>query len=358
MKKAHLSLLLIPLLLLSLAGCGTSNSSKEEEKKITVENVGIAIESLDKKSSTNTVDTKSKAFKGFLEDIRDYASNSSKLGESNEYFKVTSNESGIVIEIADERYNKFVLAAASANEQSHYTDWKTYRDSLANLSKSISTAGYQKYNKACDGTIYMLNIHDKDKVLLYVFNGEVVFDIMDHLGEDYAEAPSGYANHGSSSHNSGNQNSNNSPSSTSNASSGQRNALFKAQQYLEFSAFSYKGLIDQLEFEGYSHSDAQYAADNCGADWYEQSLLKAKQYLDASAFSYTGLKEQLEYEGFTSSEAKYGVDNCGADWYEQAYKKAKEYLEFSSFSESGLIDQLEYEGFTSSQAKYGVEKAY
>jgi DNA-directed RNA polymerase specialized sigma54-like protein len=91
----------------------------------------------------------------------------------------------------------------------------------------------------------------------------------------------------------------------------------------------------------------------------ERNALKAaKSYLDVMAFSYSGLIEQLEYEGYSSSEAEYAADNCGADWNEQAVKKAEEYLENMSFSKSSLIEQLEYEGFTSSQAKYGVNKAY
>ncbi len=90
----------------------------------------------------------------------------------------------------------------------------------------------------------------------------------------------------------------------------------------------------------------------------KNALEKALQYLDYSAFSYYGLVEQLEYEGFTSSEAQYGADNCGADWNEQAAKKAKQYLEYSSFSKSGLIEQLVFEGFTQSQAEYGASKAY
>ena len=77
-----------------------------------------------------------------------------------------------------------------------------------------------------------------------------------------------------------------------------------------------------------------------------------------SSFSYSGLIKQLEYEGFTSSEAQYGADNCGADWNMQAAKKAEEYLRYSSFSRSELIDQLVFEGFTQSQAEYGADKAY
>lgn len=86
----------------------------------------------------------------------------------------------------------------------------------------------------------------------------------------------------------------------------------------------------------------------------KNALSQAKSYLSFSAFSYTGLIKQLEFEGFTNEEATYGADNCGADWNEQAAKSAKSYLDFSSFSRSGLIKQLEYEGFTSEQAEYGA----
>lgn len=136
---------------------------------------------------------------------------------------------------------------------------------------------------------------------------------------------------------------------------GQKNALKSAKSYLDFSAFSYEGLVEQLEYEQYSHDDAVFAVDNCGADWNEQALKSAIAYLDFSAFSYEGLIEQLEYEKFSSEQAKYAADNCNADWNEQAAKSAKSYLDFSSFSRDSLIEQLEYEGFTHEQAVYGVE---
>lgn len=137
---------------------------------------------------------------------------------------------------------------------------------------------------------------------------------------------------------------------------GQKNALGSAESYLRFSAFSYEGLIHQLEFEKYSHEEAVFAADNCGADWTEQAQRSAESYLSHSAFSYDGLLDQLEYEKFTSEQAQYAVDNCNADWYEQAAKRAKSYLSHSSFSREGLIDQLLYEGFTQEQAEYGVSQ--
>ena len=87
-------------------------------------------------------------------------------------------------------------------------------------------------------------------------------------------------------------------------------------------------------------------------------LRKAKDYLAVIPMSYSGMIEQLEYEGFTYSEAKYGADNCGADWYEQAVLKAKDYLDLMGFSRSDLIDQLEFEGFTYDQAAKAVEAVY
>lgn len=87
------------------------------------------------------------------------------------------------------------------------------------------------------------------------------------------------------------------------------------------------------------------------------ALNKANDYLDYTAFSRSGLIKQLEFEGFSNADATWAADNCGADWNEQAYKKAKEYLDFTSFSHSSLVDQLEYEGFSSEQAEYGASKA-
>lgn len=92
---------------------------------------------------------------------------------------------------------------------------------------------------------------------------------------------------------------------------GQRNALASAKNYLSFTSFSYDGLIKQLEYEKFSHEDAVYAADNCGADWNEQAAEKAKAYLDMMSFSRDGLIEQLEYDGFTHDQAVYGAEQNG-----------------------------------------------
>ena len=92
---------------------------------------------------------------------------------------------------------------------------------------------------------------------------------------------------------------------------GEQNALNRANDYLEFMSFSRSGLIDQLEFEGYTTSEAEYAVDNCGANWDEQAVLKAEEYLDFMSFSRSGLIDQLEFEGFTYDQASAAATAVG-----------------------------------------------
>ena len=92
---------------------------------------------------------------------------------------------------------------------------------------------------------------------------------------------------------------------------GQKNARESAESYLDFSAFSRQGLIDQLEFEEYSTEDAEYAVDALDVDWKEQAAKSAESYLEFSTFSREGLIDQLVFEGYTQEEAEFGVAAVG-----------------------------------------------
>lgn len=89
----------------------------------------------------------------------------------------------------------------------------------------------------------------------------------------------------------------------------------------------------------------------------KNALSKAKMYLKIMAFSKKGLVKQLKFDGFSDKEAKYGASKCGANWKKQAAKKAKEYLQIMPFSKQELIRQLKFDGFTDAEAKYGAKKA-
>jgi colicin import membrane protein len=101
------------------------------------------------------------------------------------------------------------------------------------------------------------------------------------------------------------------PESKQTLTSGQENALRAAQDYLNYSAFSRSGLIEQLEFEGYSTGDATFAVDAVNVNWKEQAAKAAEDYLDYSAFSRSCLVEQLQFEGYTREQAEYGVTQAG-----------------------------------------------
>ena len=152
----------------------------------------------------------------------------------------------------------------------------------------------------------------------------------------------------------------------------QQQAIKSAIDYIDYKPFSRLGLIGQLSSEygdGFSKDDAVFAVDyleqNNLVDWSEQAAKSAQDYIDYKAFSRKGLVGQLSSEygdQFTPEEAEYGVkyleDNNLVDWKEQAAKAAKDYLDYDSFSKDGLIDQLssQYgEQFTREEAEYGAK---
>ena len=134
----------------------------------------------------------------------------------------------------------------------------------------------------------------------------------------------------------------------------QSNAIKRVRSYLQTSSFSRTRLIQQLEYEGFSETDAIFSVDSQNIDWRNQAILRAKSYLRTSSFSRASLIKQLSFEGFSDSDSVYGVDAQNANWNEQAALRAKSYLQSSAFSRDGLLKQLLFEGFTAEQATYGV----
>lgn len=96
----------------------------------------------------------------------------------------------------------------------------------------------------------------------------------------------------------------------------------------------------------------------------DNAIAKAESYLNTSAWSKEGLIDQLvRGSKFSKADATFAVEqleiNGGVDWNEQAVKKAQSYLGTSSWSLQGLIDQLQRGSkFTPAQAQYGATTAY
>lgn len=91
----------------------------------------------------------------------------------------------------------------------------------------------------------------------------------------------------------------------------QQNAVRQAESYLDLMGFSRAGLIEQLEFEGYSPEDAAFAADSAGADWNAEAAEKAQSYLDLMSFSREGLYDQLAFEEFSPEQIEFALAAVG-----------------------------------------------
>lgn len=92
---------------------------------------------------------------------------------------------------------------------------------------------------------------------------------------------------------------------------GERNAVGSAKNYIRMMGFSYSRLVEQLEYEGYSTVEAEYGADNCGANWNEECAESAENYLSIMPYSRQELQDQLEYEGYSSSQISYALAAVG-----------------------------------------------
>ncbi len=98
----------------------------------------------------------------------------------------------------------------------------------------------------------------------------------------------------------------------------QKNALRAAQSYLNISAFSRDGLIEQLSSSagsGFNIADATIAVDSMNIDWNQEAVKSAKQYLQMMGFSCKGLIQQLSSRAggkFTEQQAAFGAKQAGA----------------------------------------------
>ena len=96
--------------------------------------------------------------------------------------------------------------------------------------------------------------------------------------------------------------------------SGQKNALRSAENYIELMAMSKAGLIRQLSSpagEGYSKADATFAANHVKADWNAEAIESAKNYMEMMPMSRAALIQQLSSpagELFTKAQATQAAD--------------------------------------------------
>ncbi len=151
-----------------------------------------------------------------------------------------------------------------------------------------------------------------------------------------------------------------------------------AKQYLQTSPFSCQGMVQQLSSSAggrFTMAQAEYGAEKVGLCSHgtssgstltvsqQNAIADAKEYLATSAFSKRGLIDQLDSSSgssFSAGDATFAVESLHVNWDSEAAKAAKEYLQTSSFSCQGMIQQLSSSAgskFTRAQAAYGAKEA-
>lgn len=196
-----------------------------------------------------------------------------------------------------------VVTLAISGDAAAVSAWS---DICASVEESTLSVQHE-FDKAGFGSVYveiqMLNPDNKRLALLHAAQGSILYNVVSSsallIGSETSFDSFGDPIVPSA------------PPTSHEPSLGEKNALRSAMSYLSHTPFSRDGLIHQLEFEGYTHDQAVYGVDNCGADWYEQAVKDAAQYLDLMSFSRVGLVRQLEFEGYTHDQAVYAVDQIG-----------------------------------------------
>ena len=137
----------------------------------------------------------------------------------------------------------------------------------------------------------------------------------------------------------------------------EKEAYDSARSYYASTYLSEQGFHEQLEAEGYSDEEIQYALKRLNPDYNKMAVRCAKSYYDSKyAMSAQGLYVALvdEWEGFTSDQAQYAIDHLGVDYNEAALEKAKIYAD-DGMDADQIYSQLKYELFTPDQIQYAID---
>lgn len=262
-------------------------------------------------------------------DIKQFFDNNSKLP----ILSLQKGDGTLSDDTIDEYINDFVNSSDGAfNNFTNFTSvaekTKTSRIPYTRVYADGDIVLKDNSKLNTDLTFYFISNNKKDKfvVFMYIQYDGLKYDyeymvhqiiqnieVTDKKSTDEKEDTT---NDTSNSTTNSSDNSSDTPTTTPSTSTpsptvGQKNALNRALDYLDYNEFSRKGLIDQLLYDGYTQEEAEYGADHTNANWDEEAALKAMDYLSVMSFSRQGLIEQLMFDGFTQEQAEYGVTQNG-----------------------------------------------
>ena len=125
---------------------------------------------------------------------------------------------------------------------------------------------------------------------------------------------------------------------------------------------NYDNLVEKLESEGFTRDQAEIGArsaaqslDSQSGDSTDSAIEAAKKYIETGNYTYTSLIDKLQQDGYSTADAEYAANNCGANWKGMAANEAKKLLDGGMTTKEEVVDQLIFKGFTYEQAVHGAE---
>ena len=122
---------------------------------------------------------------------------------------------------------------------------------------------------------------------------------------------------------------------------------------------NYDNLVEKLESEGFTGEQAavgaQAAAQSQESGQNDDVIAAAKKYVETGNYTYTSLIDKLQQDGFSTGNAEYAANNCGADWNGMAANEAKNLIDGGVTTKEEIVDQLIFKGYTYQQAVHGAE---
>ena len=117
-------------------------------------------------------------------------------------------------------------------------------------------------------------------------------------------------------------------------------------------------MISALKYKDVSAVRAEKMIDLCQVDFKMQALKKTLYLMNNHGFSPASLKKQLLSLEFTPEEADYALENCGADWDLQTKFSVQSRLNYLEISEQGLYELMESEGYDVEIVKKYVDEIH
>lgn len=90
-----------------------------------------------------------------------------------------------------------------------------------------------------------------------------------------------------------------------------QNATQIVSQWLEEDALSRDLIIYELMADGFSDEAASYAADNSGANWYDQAMRAAEDYLSEGQHTWEETEKMLQQKHFTYAQILHVQEQIG-----------------------------------------------